>query len=94
MFYGNEQYKGKKFMLHLMTTKYMVGIHAEIAEAKWKYWSTFSPNPVDVVLAAGEKAKKETSNVYILLMNFFCLLILVNWLVYTDFLLTSLLIFY
>ncbi|WJX85496.1 hypothetical protein P8452_67941 [Trifolium repens] len=37
------------------------GIHAEIAEAKWKYWSTFSPNPVDVVLAAGEKAKKETN---------------------------------
>nr|XP_012569582.1 coiled-coil domain-containing protein SCD2-like isoform X1 [Cicer arietinum] len=36
------------------------GIHAEIAEAKSKYWSTFAPNPVDVVLAAGEKAKKET----------------------------------
>ncbi|GAU11577.1 hypothetical protein TSUD_345680, partial [Trifolium subterraneum] len=37
------------------------GIHAEIAEAKWNYWSTFSPNPVDVVLAAGQKAKEETN---------------------------------
>lgn len=46
--------------------KYVAGIHAEIAEAKSKYWSTFAPNPVDVVLAAGEKAKKETGNVYIL----------------------------
>ncbi|AES82578.2 ripening-regulated protein [Medicago truncatula] len=38
------------------------GIHVEIAEAKSKYWSTFAPNnPVDVVLAAGEKAKVETN---------------------------------
>ncbi|XP_045796521.1 coiled-coil domain-containing protein SCD2-like [Trifolium pratense] len=37
------------------------GIHAEIAEAKWNYWSTFSPNPVDVVLAAGAKAKEEAN---------------------------------
>ncbi|KAI5424212.1 hypothetical protein KIW84_030428 [Lathyrus oleraceus] len=36
------------------------GIHAEIAETKCKYWSTFAVNPVDVVLAAGEKAKEET----------------------------------
>ncbi|CAI8584394.1 unnamed protein product [Vicia faba] len=36
------------------------GIHAEIAETKCKYWSTFAGNPVDVVLAAGEKAKVET----------------------------------
>ncbi|XP_058752901.1 coiled-coil domain-containing protein SCD2-like [Vicia villosa] len=36
------------------------GIHAEIAETKCKYWSTFAGNPVDVVLAAGEKAKEET----------------------------------
>lgn len=42
----------------------MAGIHAEIAEAKCKYWSTFAPNPVEVVLAAGEKAKQETGNTY------------------------------
>ncbi|QCD77697.1 hypothetical protein DEO72_LG1g1324 [Vigna unguiculata] len=35
------------------------GIHADIAEAKYKYWSMFAPNPVEVVLAAGEKAKEE-----------------------------------
>ncbi|WVY95364.1 hypothetical protein V8G54_034452 [Vigna mungo] len=35
------------------------GIHADIAEAKYKYWSMFAPNPVEVVLAAGEKAKAE-----------------------------------
>ncbi|CAJ1960966.1 unnamed protein product [Sphenostylis stenocarpa] len=35
------------------------GIHADIAEAKYKYWSTLAPNPVEVVLAAGEKAKEE-----------------------------------
>ncbi|MED6169239.1 hypothetical protein PIB30_019711 [Stylosanthes scabra] len=33
------------------------GIHAEIAEAKYNYWSTLAPNPVEVVLAAGKKAK-------------------------------------
>lgn len=49
-----------------MTINCIIGIHVEIAEAKSKYWSTFAPNnPVDVVLAAGEKAKVETSNVYI-----------------------------
>ncbi|KAL2345746.1 hypothetical protein Fmac_007031 [Flemingia macrophylla] len=36
------------------------GIHADIAEAKYKYWSMFAPNPDEVVLAAGEKAKGET----------------------------------
>uniref|UniRef100_A0A151UGY8 Coiled-coil domain-containing protein SCD2 n=1 Tax=Cajanus cajan TaxID=3821 RepID=A0A151UGY8_CAJCA len=36
------------------------GIHADIAEAKYKYWSMFAPNPDEVVLAAGEKAKEET----------------------------------
>ncbi|RDX62795.1 Coiled-coil domain-containing protein SCD2, partial [Mucuna pruriens] len=35
-------------------------IHADIAEAKYNYWSMFAPNPVEVVLAAGEKAKEET----------------------------------
>ncbi|KAK7337847.1 hypothetical protein VNO77_18434 [Canavalia gladiata] len=35
------------------------GIHADIAETKYNYWSTFAPNPTEVVLAAGEKAKDE-----------------------------------
>jgi len=45
-----------------MVLKYMPGIHADIAEAKYKYWSMFAPNPVEVVLAAGEKAKEEAGN--------------------------------
>ncbi|RZB49492.1 Coiled-coil domain-containing protein SCD2 isoform B [Glycine soja] len=36
------------------------GIHADIAEAKYKYWSMLAPNPIEVVLAAAEKAKEET----------------------------------
>ncbi|KAK9293338.1 hypothetical protein L1049_021330 [Liquidambar formosana] len=35
------------------------GIHAEIAGAKYEYWSSFAPLPVEVVLAAGQKAKEE-----------------------------------
>ncbi|KAK7397258.1 hypothetical protein VNO78_18425 [Psophocarpus tetragonolobus] len=35
------------------------GIHADIAEAKYKYWSMFAPNPVEVIIAAAEKAKEE-----------------------------------
>ncbi|KAI4370288.1 hypothetical protein MLD38_018655 [Melastoma candidum] len=40
------------------------GIHAEIAEAKKDYWSSFTPSPADVVLAAGQKAKEENSFQY------------------------------
>ncbi|KAK7284300.1 hypothetical protein RJT34_19045 [Clitoria ternatea] len=36
------------------------GIHPDIAEAKYKFWSMFAPNPVEPILAAGEKAKEET----------------------------------
>jgi len=46
----------------IMALKYMAGIHADIAEAKYNYWSMFAPNPVEVVLAAGEKAKEEAGN--------------------------------
>lgn len=46
-----------------MALKYMAGIHADIAEVKYKYWSLFAPNPVEVVLAAGEKAREEAGNV-------------------------------
>ncbi|KAL6989582.1 hypothetical protein U1Q18_015335 [Sarracenia purpurea var. burkii] len=35
------------------------GIHAEIATARYEYWSSFAPLPVEVVLAAGQKAKDE-----------------------------------
>ncbi|XP_052735570.1 coiled-coil domain-containing protein SCD2-like [Vigna angularis] len=38
------------------------GIHVDIAEAKYKYWSMFAPNPVEVVLAAGQKAKEEAED--------------------------------
>ncbi|XP_042029429.1 coiled-coil domain-containing protein SCD2-like [Salvia splendens] len=33
------------------------GIHAEIAEARHEYWSHFASRPVEVILAAGRKAK-------------------------------------
>lgn len=37
----------------------MAGIHEEIAGARYEYWSSFAPLPVDVVLAAGKRAKEE-----------------------------------
>ncbi|KAL7239368.1 hypothetical protein ACSBR2_005303 [Camellia fascicularis] len=37
------------------------GIHAEIATARHEHWSSFAPLPVEVVLAAGQKAKDENS---------------------------------
>jgi hypothetical protein len=39
----------------------LAGIHAEIAGARYECWSSFGPLPVDVVLAAGQKAKEEIS---------------------------------
>ncbi|KAK4852020.1 hypothetical protein QYF36_020397 [Acer negundo] len=38
------------------------GIHAEIARAKHEYWSSFAPLPVEIVLAAGQRAKEEISS--------------------------------
>ncbi|TXG65790.1 hypothetical protein EZV62_007065 [Acer yangbiense] len=38
------------------------GIHAEIARAKHEYWSSFAPLPVEIVLAAGQRAKEENSS--------------------------------
>ncbi|XP_059598832.1 coiled-coil domain-containing protein SCD2 isoform X1 [Vitis vinifera] len=38
------------------------GIHAEVAGVKYEYWSSFAPLPVEVVLAAGQKAKEENSS--------------------------------
>ncbi|KAK3023682.1 hypothetical protein RJ639_043563 [Escallonia herrerae] len=37
------------------------GIHADIAGARYEYWSSFAPLPAEVVLAAGQKAKDENS---------------------------------
>ncbi|XP_024021989.1 coiled-coil domain-containing protein SCD2 [Morus notabilis] len=38
------------------------GIHAEIAKARYEYWSSLAPLPVEVVLSAGQKAKEEKNN--------------------------------
>lgn len=46
------------------------GIHAEIAEAKYEYWSSLAPRPKEVVLAAGQKAKEE--NAFSNYLLFFC----------------------
>ncbi|XP_019197639.1 PREDICTED: coiled-coil domain-containing protein SCD2-like isoform X3 [Ipomoea nil] len=37
------------------------GIHADIAEIKHEYWSSFAPSPNEVVLEAGQRAKDENS---------------------------------
>ncbi|KAL0443681.1 UNVERIFIED_CONTAM: Coiled-coil domain-containing protein SCD2 [Sesamum latifolium] len=38
------------------------GIHAEIAGARHEYWSSLASHPVAVILAAGQKAKRENSS--------------------------------
>lgn len=40
---------------------FLVGIHSEIAKARHEFWSSLAPLPVEVVLAAGQKAKEEKS---------------------------------
>ena len=40
----------------------MPGIHADIAGIRYKYWSSFAPNPAQVLLAAGQRAREETGN--------------------------------
>lgn len=37
------------------------GIHAEIAGARHEYWSYYASRPVEVILAAGRKAKDENT---------------------------------
>ncbi|KAL9272213.1 Coiled-coil domain-containing protein [Drosera capensis] len=39
------------------------GLHPDIAEAKYEFWSSFAPLPVEVVLAAGQKAKDDNQPV-------------------------------
>ncbi|XP_060667818.1 coiled-coil domain-containing protein SCD2 [Ziziphus jujuba] len=38
------------------------GIQAELAKEKHEYWSSFAPLPVEVVLAAGQKAREQNDN--------------------------------
>ncbi|KAL6554323.1 hypothetical protein OROMI_019996 [Orobanche minor] len=38
------------------------GIHADIADARHEYWSSFASSPVKIILAAGRKAKDENSS--------------------------------
>ncbi|CAI9757151.1 unnamed protein product [Fraxinus pennsylvanica] len=40
------------------------GVHADIAGAKYEYWSSFCPLPTEVILAAGQNAKDENSIVH------------------------------
>lgn len=37
----------------------MAGIHADIAGTKYEYWPSFGPLPVEIVSAAGLRAKDE-----------------------------------
>ncbi|XP_062003796.1 coiled-coil domain-containing protein SCD2 isoform X1 [Rosa rugosa] len=37
------------------------GIHAEIATARFEFWSTLTPAPVEAVLEAGKKAREQTA---------------------------------
>ncbi|XP_073126934.1 coiled-coil domain-containing protein SCD2-like [Henckelia pumila] len=41
------------------------GIYAELAGSRYEYWSSFASRPVEVILAAGQKAKDETSQMNI-----------------------------
>jgi hypothetical protein len=42
--------------------QFFAGILAEIAGARYEYWSSFAPLPVEVVLSAGQRAKDENSS--------------------------------
>jgi hypothetical protein len=37
----------------------LAGIHAEIARARYEFWSSLAPLPVEAVLEAGKKAKEQ-----------------------------------
>lgn len=39
------------------------GIYPDIAEAKHEYWSSFAPLPLEIVMAAGQKAKDDNLSV-------------------------------
>jgi len=42
--------------------QFFAGILAEIAGARYEYWSSFAPLPVEVVFSAGQRAKDENSS--------------------------------
>ena len=48
----------------------LAGIHTDIANARYEYWSSLAPLPVELVLSAGHKAKEHNGN--ILLINRVC----------------------
>ena len=47
----------KKSICRVTFHSFYAGIHAEIAEPRHEYWSRFASRPVEVILAAGRKAK-------------------------------------
>lgn len=48
-----------KTLMHKGHYDVLAGVHAEVAEAKHEYWSSLAQDPVDRVLAAGQRAKEE-----------------------------------
>lgn len=40
---------------------FVVDIHGELAEAKYAYWSSFAPCPLELVLDVGQRAKQDGS---------------------------------
>lgn len=45
--------------LDFSRTSLFAGIQADIAGVKHEYWSSFAPLPVEIVLAAGQRAREE-----------------------------------
>lgn len=43
-------------ILRLMVGR-ISGIHADVAETKHEHWSSLAPDPMEVVLSAGQKAR-------------------------------------
>lgn len=41
--------------------QHIAGIQSDIAAAKYEYWSSFAPLPLEIVLEAGQNAKDEKS---------------------------------
>lgn len=45
------------------------GIHAEISKERCEYWSALAPLPVEVVIAAGQKAKEENGEIFFVFLH-------------------------
>lgn len=50
------------FLCIVIYRSQFAGIYADIAGARHEYWSSFASRPVEVILAAGQKAKDENSS--------------------------------